>query len=184
MVTVVQKSKKSARTTEWKMTVNEAKEFLYNIDARSFRINEYMVFSVDDKNEINSIKNYFHQDYLEEIEVDDIKGLIVNENVSKYDRLRNQGASIKSIKNFEEKIQDELDDSEVSIIFKNDNFEILIQHEKRDLKIVCSYQLEIEKALVLNKDWEFVDISENDEIVKLVNRIFRKQRYYYKQKNG
>ncbi len=184
MIYIIQKSKKSSRRTEIKLDVSEAKEFLYEIDARRFRLNEYMVYSSDEASEIEQIIDYFHPDYLCEKNDDIVSVLAVNEDISKYNRLRNQGASIKSVKNFRDKIQNELPESEVSVMFNTNNFEVLIQYEKRDLKIVCNYQLVILKAFALNKDWEFVDISENDEIVKVVNNIFRKQRYYYRQKNG
>ena len=184
MITIIQKSKRSSKRNEFELSVNEAKEYLYEIDARSFRINYFLVYRSDDSEELTQLVEYFNPEYLIEEVEEKFTIYKVNEKVGKYDRMRTAGASIKAINNFREKIQKELQDSEVSIIFEKDTFDILIQHPNRDLKIVCSYQLEIIRSLVLNHEWEFVDINENDLTVNFVNKLFRKQRYYYKQKDG
>lgn len=184
MIYIIQKSKRSAKRKEIKLDINEAKEFLYNIEARSFRTSEFIVYCGDSPEELDEIINYFHNDYLQEFTDDVVVVYKVNENITKYDRLRNNGATVKSIDNFREKIEKEIPGSGVSIVYNTDDFEIFIEHPIGIVKVICNYQLVIKKALASYHAGEFVDISVNDEIVKVVNRIFRKQRYYYKQKNG
>jgi len=184
MIYVIQKSKRSTRRNEIKLTLNDAKEYLYKIDARSFRINEYMVYCGDSNEEVEELLNYFTEEYLIPTADDVVVVYKVNEAINKYSRLRNNGASVKAINNFRDKIQEEIIGSEVSILFNTEVFEILIENPIGIVKVICNYQLVIKKALALTRNGEFVDISINDTIVKVVNRIFRKQRYYYKQKNG
>jgi hypothetical protein len=184
MIYIIRKSKRSAKRNQIKLDVNEAKEFLYNIEARSFRTSEFIVYCGDSPEELDEIINYFNEDYLQEMTDDVVIVYKVNGDITKYDRLRNKGATIKSIDNFREKIEKEILGSSVSIVYNADDFEIFIEHPIGIVKIICDYRLVIKKALASYNAGEFVDISVNDEIVKVVNRLFRKQRYYYKQKNG
>ena len=184
MIYIIEKSKRSAKRNEIKLNLNEAKEFLYNIHARNFRVSEFIVYCGDSTEELQEILSYFSENYLQEMTDDVVTVYRVNEEIGKYDRLRNEGASVKAIDNFREKIENEILGSGVSIVYNTNNFEILIEHPIGIVKVICNYQLVILKALASYHAGEFVDISINDDIVKVVNRIFRKQRYYYKQKNG
>lgn len=184
MIYIIKKSKRAATRKQIKLDMNEAKEFLYNIEARDFRISEFIVYCGDSPEELDEIINYFNEDYLQEMTDDVVIVYKVNGDITKYDRLRNKGATIKSIDNFREKIEKEIYGSSVSIVYNADDFEIFIEHPIGIVKVICDYLLVIKKALASYHAGEFVDISVNDEIVKVVNRLFRKQRYYYKQKNG
>ncbi len=105
MIYIIQKSKRSATRKQIKLDMNEAKEFLYNIEARSFRTSEFIVYCGDSPEELDEIINYFNEDYLQEITDDVVIVYKVNGDITKYDRLRNKGATVKSIDNFREKIE-------------------------------------------------------------------------------
>ncbi|HHU81060.1 MAG TPA: hypothetical protein GXZ35_06965 [Acholeplasmataceae bacterium] len=105
MIYIIRKSKRSAKRNQIKLDMNEAKEFLYNIEARSFRTSEFIVYCGDSPEELDEIINYFNEDYLQEITDDVVIVYKVNGDITKYDRLRNKGATVKSIDNFREKIE-------------------------------------------------------------------------------
>lgn len=90
-------------------------------------------------------------------------------------------ASRKSIKNFAKKIKEKIFESDIKIIFNEEDFEILIDSAIGYIKLICDYGLNINKSFALAKD-TFIEISKSDEIVKIVNKIFVKQRCYYKRK--
>ena len=71
MIYIIKKSKRSAKRNQIKLDMNEAKEFLYNIEARSFRTSEFIVYCGDSPEELDEIINYFNEDYLQEI-TDDV----------------------------------------------------------------------------------------------------------------
>ncbi len=184
MIYFMQKSKKSLRRRQFKLSLNDAKQYLYNIDTRKFKVSEIMIYSSDTPEEIKELNQYFVDDFLISSDEDVIGVLRVNETISKYDRLRNKGASIKSLKNFRKKIEENIPGSEVSMVYNPDTFEIFIVHPSGDVKIVCNYQLVIINSFASTLQGEFVNLNDNDAFVKIVNKLFIKQRYYYKAKNN
>ena len=71
------------------MNIEEAKDYLYNIDARSIRLSEFIVYCGDLYEELEAIINYFSIDYLQET-IDDIFMVYsVNEKIDIEERIRN-----------------------------------------------------------------------------------------------
>jgi hypothetical protein len=87
MIYIIQKSRRSSKRNIIKLNIEEAKDYLYNIDSRSFRISEFIVYCGDSYEELESIIDYFSIDYLQET-LDDIFIVFhVNEKVDIEQRL-------------------------------------------------------------------------------------------------
>lgn len=133
MIYIIRKSKRSAKRNQIKLDMNEAKEFLYNIEARSFRTSEFIVYCGDSPEELDEIINYFNEDYLQEITDDVVIVYKVNGDITKYDRLRNKGATVKSIDNFREKIEKvEKAEPKVSVMDDLEESEEIKEEPKKD----------------------------------------------------
>lgn len=89
MIYIIRKSRRSSKRNIIKLNIEEAKDYLYNINARSFRLSEFIVYCGDLYEELEAIINHFSIDYLQET-IDDIFMVYsVNEKIDIEDRIRN-----------------------------------------------------------------------------------------------
>ena len=159
MIYIIKKSKRAATRKQIKLDTNEAKEFLYNIEARSFRTSEFIVYCGDSPEELDEIINYFNEDYLQEITDDVVIVYKVNGDITKYDRLRNKGATVKSIDNFREKIE-KVEKAEPKVIEKKkaepkpsvmDDLEEIKEEPKKDNGVLIPDRQEVKEAPKIDK---------------------------------
>lgn len=182
MITILRKSKKTDRQAKYEMSFNSAIEYVNNIESRDFRLNDFYVFSGSTYEEMQELKEYFVDEYFEEYDYGAYNVFKLNGNVNKKDRFISPGISIQSVFNFRDKIEEILSAQEVTVIFNKETFEIYIYTIIGDIKLVCDYYLNILESYGYNNG-EFVNIGKSDTMVKVVNELFKKQRYYYKHKN-
>jgi hypothetical protein len=69
-----------------------------------------------------------------------------------------------------------------NVYFENENFHIILKKFGEELKIICSYDLEIERFLGKNTDDSYVDLIDHENVYSKINELFRNQRYYYRKK--
>jgi hypothetical protein len=184
MIYVAQKSKKTARKKLLKLELNDAKDFLYNLSFEDFRAFSYYIYAQGDNYfcELEEIKRFFADDFfkIKENNTQTYEILIVNEELPKKDRLRIKGASVNSLNNFKDKLEKMIPYSTIRFVYGLDVFSIYIDHIVGSVKIVCNYQLKILESYGYNEG-KYVNIKSSDNLVKIVNKLFRRQRFYYKK---
>lgn len=183
MVYIEKKSKKSKRKTTYTMSGSDARLFLYSLLPTETKTNDYILAGADKVYELNDLLAFFNPMFFQKSEVDVFTVYKVNGTIHKDDRLRHKGAKLSTIENFKQKIKKAIPDSEVSIVYENKHFTISIDSLVSNILLICDYKLVILRAYIITEEGNRkIDIKKNDGIVKVVNNILRKQRYYYKRK--
>lgn len=180
MIYILKKSKKKEKEKILTFSLEQAKDFLFNLGRTDFMFSDFVVFSTDSVYEGVSLRDFFIDDFLIKKTVDMFDSLLVNENIEKTKRIRHQGIRINNLNNFLEKIKKETSCSNVKIDKKSDFFEMEISFDKDKIKFLINYKLEIISTIhteVSEKTVEFISL-----LKKKINHIFRQQRYYYKKK--
>lgn len=178
MIKILKKTKKNSQVEELELSLSDALIFLYELDGNDFNFNDFFVIK-NNKEEVEKIKKFFVSEYLLDL---DKEVLAVNKNVKKYNRQKNTGANISSILNFAKKIENTIPLSVVTPEFENEGFWLNITYPLGDIRIYCDYKLAIRKILAANKENDFIDVEQNDAIVRMINGLFRNQRYYYRHR--
>ena len=178
MIKILKRTKKSSQVEELEFSPSDARIFLYELDNNVFNFNDFFVIK-NNKEEIEKLKDFFVPEYLLDL---DKEVLAVNKNVKKYNRQKTTGANISAILNFVKKIENAIPFSEVIPEFENEGFWLNIAYPLGDIRIYCDYNLAIRKTLVASKENDFIDVEQNDAIVRMINGLFRNQRYYYRHR--
>jgi hypothetical protein len=182
MIYILQETQKTKKKTQHKLLLSESKKFLYDLDQSNFISNKFYVFSADTDNEIKKLLNYFNDDFLIKTNYNGFEAFIVNPSIKKTDRLSTKGARVSSIQSFVSKINVILPEYIPNVYFENENFHIILKKFGEELKIICSYDLEIERFLGKNTDDSYVDLIDHENVYSKINELFRNQRYYYRKK--
>ena len=175
MIKILKKTKKGLME-ELELSLSNAIIFLYELDGNDFNFNDFYVVK-NNKEEVEKLKKFFVPEYLLDLEKD---VLAVNKNVKKYNRQKNTGANVSAILNFAKKIENTIPLSVVTPEFETEGFWLNITYPLGDIKIYCDYKLAIKKTLAINKENGYIDVEQNDAIVRMINGLFRNQRYYYR----
>lgn len=182
MIYIIQKSKKTNRAKKITFDVDEAKKFLYRLTPKNFLVDRYVIVGAEPENELLNLFSFFNKDYFILSNENGFETYVVNENVIKNDRIKMLGINLDSIEKFCKKIEKVIPDSQVISTNFGETFDLYILSVMGDMKLVCNYNLEIKERYIMGTEG-LVDVSSTDFIVKKVNEIFRKQRYYYRSKH-
>lgn len=183
MIYVLRSSKRSQNEHVSKLSVLETIVFLSKLDYVDFKVNRFYVLGADSEVELNQLLSNFVPEYFVK-EEQTFDRYLVNETINKRNRVSPNRARHLSILRFKEKIEKAINHgATISFNFNDSDFDIIVLVEEQKLKIKCSYKLEVNNGYVYDvKTSDFVDIQKNNKIIKIVNEIFRKQRYYYRGK--
>lgn len=181
MIHLEKKFKRSKRINRFKLSLDEAIRFFYNINSYDFSICDFYVLYSDKKEELENLFNVFNKEYFIPVE-QEIKVYMANPAIGKPERMR--GISVAALENFRQKIKKTFPDYFVEFVLGGDNFEIQMFFRGGELRffIVCNYLLEILSCNALVGKNQIISISHTNNIVNKINRIFLKQRYYYRLK--
>lgn len=177
MITIIQQSKQSERTKKYELSPSETRMFLYQLRKSNFSRNNYFLFKTDDPSEYDSLAKFFVDDFFIMSEFNGFWCRKINPKIPIKKRIRHKGATITAIMNFKVKIAKEVKDSIILVVFENKGFSFLIQTPKGNVKLFCNYFLDIQSI-----ESEINNVEHTNEIVRIVNGIFTKQRSYYKNK--
>lgn len=171
--------KRSQQRKHFTLSLDEAIRFLYNINSYDFSISVFYVLNSDDAEELKKLFSVFNKEYFIPIENE---VYVVNPEIEKSNRM--YGISVAALENFRQKIKREFPDYLVEFVLGGDNFEIqmIYQHDEVRFYIVCNYLLEVLSSYALVGKNQIISISHTNNIVNKINRIFLKQRYYYRLK--
>lgn len=179
MIYLLKKSKKTNLELRYKLSLDDAKKSLYALNHENFRVNNFYVQGADTVYEMQELLNYFSPNFFT-VEQDGMFDMYKVNIVSKYERIVEKGASIKAIEKFKEKIETEIKNSEIELEFPKETFVMKVYYEGNKFNLICNYDLQILETVpvkITTKTFE-----EIGGLVKKINGIFRKQRYYYKRK--
>lgn len=171
--------KRSQQRKHFTLSLDEAIRFLYNINSYDFSISVFYVLNSDDAEELEKLFSVFNKEYFIPVE----NGVyMVNPEIEKSNRMC--GISVAALENFRQKIKREFPDYLVEFVLGGDNFEIqmIYRHDEVRFYIVCNYLLEVLSSYALVGKNQIISISHTNNIVNKINRIFLKQRYYYRLK--
>lgn len=171
--------KRSQQRKHFTLSLDEAIRFLYNINSYDFSISVFYVLNSDDAEELEKLFSVFNKEYFIPVE----NGVyMVNPEIEKSNRMC--GISVAALENFRQKIKREFPDYLVEFVLGGDNFEIqmIYRHDEVRFYIVCNYLLEVLSSYALVGKNQILSISHTNNIVNKINRIFLKQRYYYRLK--
>ena len=171
--------KRSQQRKHFTLSLDEAIRFLYNINSYDFSISVFYVLNSDDAEELEKLFSVFNKEYFIPIENE---VYMVNPEIEKSNRM--YGISVAALENFRQKIKREFPDYLVEFVLGGDNFEIqmIYRHDEVRFYIVCNYLLEVLSSYALVGKNQIISISHTNNIVNKINRIFLKQRYYYRFK--
>jgi hypothetical protein len=178
MIYILKRSKKRLIQERSVLSVGQTKYFICKLGPKNFKINEYLILGSDNKSELDEVFSLFVPNMFIKMDYEMIDAYKINDKIDKQNRLSNFGASINSILNFKQKIKNEINGT-VDIYFFQNDFEIYITTNEVKAKVICNYLLEILDIFLLNDS----NYNNAQEIKLVINRIFRKQRYYYKKRN-
>jgi len=183
MIYILRSSKRSQKENLEKVSVLDAIVILNKLDYVDFKVNRFYVLGADTPEELNQLLSNFVKEYFIK-ETQTFDRYLVNEKISKRNRVSSNRARHLSILRFKDKIQKAINNgATISFNFYDNDFDIIVLVEEQKLKIKCSYKLEVNNGYVYDvKTSDFVDIQKNNKIIKIVNEVFRKQRYYYRGK--
>ena len=184
MIHIIRESKNSHRTKRLKLSLSDAKRYLYDLQKRNFNIHRYIILGADTEIEQQRFIEMFNPKALKSEVRDGFDIYILDEELPKNERFIQTGATVRSIENFAKKLQGKLEGSIVSVEYYPEGFILMIAFVNISVHIVCSYKLEILKKYIVNSESSPMDTEISEEIVNLVNRLFNKQRYYYRKKDG
>lgn len=184
MIYVLRSSKRAPKESVDKISVLDAIVLLNKLDYVDFKVNRYYVLGADSPEELTQLLSNFVPEYFVK-EEQTFDRYLVNEAINKRNRVSSNRARHLSIIRFKEKIEKSIGNgAKISFVFHDIDFDILVIVEDQKLKIKCSYKLEVNNGYVYDvKTSDFVDIQKNNKIIKIVNEVFRKQRYYYRGKD-
>lgn len=183
MIHIMQESTRTDRKRELIMTSSEAKRFLCALNPKTSGYEKYSVISADDNAELQEFLEYFSNGFLVPTNIE-VLGVVyvANTAVDRRSRIEDNRISINSLLKFQEKIEQAIPGSEIKMVFNTDDFIIFIRHITGDIKLQCKYDLTIVSGQAKSDNGTYVDIEKNDCIIRIVNKLFTKQRYYYKNK--
>lgn len=181
MIYISKTTKKTKREEILKLSVSKAKEYLFGLSYQDFLSCDFYILGSDSEDETKDVLSYFNKKYfiLDNSSAFDIYK--INSEIKKPQRLKHKGVSLGALQKFKEKIIIKIPHSIVSFNYQKKFFEIFVGYEGQTMRFVCNYNLEIlESYIDSQKDPSNLAIS--NKIKKIINSIFRRQRYYYKNK--
>lgn len=183
MIYIEKVSKRAKRKHTYEMNPSAARLFLYSLSPRETNTNDYFLAGADKLYDFNELIAFFNPKFFETITKDMFTVYKINGTLSKEKRMRGNGAKLSTIENFKTKIRKKLSHSAVLMIYQNKVFKIQIDSPISNILLICDYKLTILRAYAITSEGnKKIDIKKNDGVVRVVNGILRKQRYYYKRK--
>lgn len=183
MIYILQKSKTTTRERMLRYQLTEAKIFLYEINFTQLTMSNYFVLGSDNAWEMEDLLNYFSDKYLIKQENTAFERYMVNQEIIKPERLRNNILKVSSIKKIVRKIQNEFTEYEITFGIKDSNIHLVLTNKEIHIKIVIDSGLNILESFIQG-DVEKYPLSTLEETQQKINSLLTKQRYYYKKKES
>ena len=181
MIYMKKRSKKTKRSVITKMTLTDAKLFIYNLSKGRFKLSKYYIAGADRLNEMEDILSFFSPEYITKEESNDFDMYLIKENVPKNNRISGN-ITPTSILNIQQKVEKEFSEFHVMFSLDDGKYRITLYDDNHKYTFVINDELEIENALIETVIHE--SALEEHEVVKTrLNKLLIKQRYYYKRKN-
>lgn len=185
---IIKKSKKLSNAEQIEISAFKAIDYLLKLENQDLLLNHIFLVETFD-GEVESIRGYFREDFLieEEHEIFD-KIYRLNPLITKSQRTTKMktGAILKFVDKIRSKLPFKFETIDVD--FKGESFDIVIKTKDKDMTIIvsCNYNLEILATFIsidVEKDEKLlIDYKKQEEVFRVINKVFRNQRYYYKKK--
>lgn len=164
---------------------DKAVRYILDLDYHDFLNGSVYIIGSEPVEELeNFIRHFSPETFTVETDGVPYDSYKVNPNVPSKRRLLVSQATKKAIENFAVKISKQLGIMKNHIHYGANFFSMTFESREFIFDFVCSYKLEILNSYVKSK---FSDFAYNTEETKrfetAINRIFTKQRYYYKKKD-
>jgi hypothetical protein len=183
MIYIKRKTDKKSKIQSLKL--DEAVRFIADFGKHNARIGKLHVIGADSQEELNNLFGYFIPDlFVYEANDTPFGSYLVNLQIPLKKRLLVTQATKKSIQKFSAKISQQLGVRENNIYYGANFFALTFETENLLFDFVCSYKLEVLNSYVRSRNNEFKYSTEDTKkFEEVINRIFVKQRYYYRKKD-
>lgn len=182
MIYIKRKTEKKEKILRYKL--DEAVRFIAEVEKYNGRNGSIHVIGSENEQEVKEFLSYFTPELFSLEETDTPFGSWrVNLDIPKKSRLLVTQATKKSIQKFAEKISVQLGIRQDNIYYGANFFSMTFESENMLFDFICSYKLEVMNSYVRSKNNEFkYNTEDTKKLEQTINRIFVKQRYYYRNK--
>lgn len=183
---IIKKSKKRKKEMRFRLHGSELIAFFSKLDNNSLVLNEYALFE-EYSGEIDILKEYFVEEFIEK-NSGVIDTFYTISNISKNQRTKNP--SIETIKKLFYKVTAAFPDLNFKLEFGGNYFRIIVVRAEdfADIVLEFDYELELANSSIaveynedINSKIKF-EFERQNEILRVVNKVFKNQRYYYKKR--
>jgi hypothetical protein len=183
MIYILRKSKRFVKDTTLKKTLTDAKFHLYNLSYPNFLYSDFYVVGSDYAWEMEDLLNFFSETYLKKVDKPAFDMYFVDGKVTKPERQSKNTLNVNVYNRLKEKIQKEFVNYSIALSIKNNRIAIQLENHMLSMNFFIDDHLNILDATIkatLMEDFQYLSILE--ETRKVLDRLFVKQRYYYKNK--
>jgi hypothetical protein len=179
------KRKTGKKSNIQRLKLDDAVRFIAEFGTYNARNGKLHVIGADSQEELNNLFSYFIPElFVYEANDTPFGAYLVNVEIPVKKRLIVTQATKKSIQKFAAKISEQLGIRENNIYYGANFFAMTFESENLLFDFVCSYKLEVMNSYVRSHNNEFKYSTEDTKkFEEVINRIFVKQRYYYRKKD-
>jgi hypothetical protein len=184
MIYILRKSKRFVKDTTIKKTLTEAKILLYNLSRPNFLYSDFYVIGSDYAWEIEDLLSFFSKKYLEKVDKPAFDMYFVNGQITKPERQSKNTLNINVYHRLKEKIQKEFINYRITLSIKNNRIAIQLENDMITMNFFIDDHFTILDATIkstLMEDFQYLSILQ--ETRNILDKLFVKQRYYYKNKD-
>jgi hypothetical protein len=181
MIYIERKTKTKSKVE--KLNLDEAVRFIAEFRRYNAKSGSLYIIGSDNNEELAELFRYFVPEMFHREETAPFHSFVVNIEIPEKKRLILSQVTKKSIEKFSKKISEELGIRENNIYYGANFFALTFENDALLFDFVCSYKLEVINSYVRSRNNEFKHSNEDTKkFEQTINRIFVKQRHYYKKK--